>query len=455
MKLLLIILVGIILFGSSSCTKYLDEKSDKSLATPSTISDVELLLNDFNTMNEKFIPFAEIMSDNYYVTDDTYASQYSSFEKNFYIWQKDATSDDFWSSSYRTIFQTNVILDALKDLKTTYSLDHYNKVEGGAIFFRSYYLWGLSQIYTLPFDKEKENTILGLPLRLSSNINENSKRASLKDTYDQIIQDLKYAANRLPLNTTIKNNPNKAAAYGALAKVYLSMKNYDSAGVYADLCIKSSSGRLLDFNTEVSINSEKPIPDWNINPEVILPISTEAEIILADWNSLVDTNLLKSYEPGDLRLAAFFREMNPGTFTFKGNVFGYNGSSIVTNRSISIPEMYLIRAESYARKGDLIESEIDINALLSKRIDKNVFHPLSFATQSKLLEFIIQERRRELLFTGARWLDLRRLRDDPDLSITPVRKLNNKVYELIPSNNRYSLLIPQKVIDLSGMPQNE
>jgi hypothetical protein len=66
---------------------------------------------------------------------------------------------------------------------------------------------------------------------------------------------------------------------------------------------------------------------------------------------------------------------------------------------------------------------------------------------------ILQERRKELLFRGTRWTDLKRLNQDPKYAITLSRQLNGQVYQL-PAGETFVAWIPQRTIDMSGMKQN-
>jgi len=64
------------------------------------------------------------------------------------------------------------------------------------------------------------------------------------------------------------------------------------------------------------------------------------------------------------------------------------------------------------------------------------------------------ERRKELIFRGLRWSDLRRLNMDTRFAVTLKRKVNNKEFLLLPKDARYTLQIPISVIKSSGIQQN-
>ena len=58
------------------CKKYLDEKPYQNLAIPSTLGDLQALLDDFNL--EGFSPSAELLTDDYYVTTADWQTHLSS-----------------------------------------------------------------------------------------------------------------------------------------------------------------------------------------------------------------------------------------------------------------------------------------------------------------------------------------------------------------------------------------
>ena len=65
----------------------------------------------------------------------------------------------------------------------------------------------------------------------------------------------------------------------------------------------------------------------------------------------------------------------------------------------------------------------------------------------------LKERRKELLFRGLRWSDLKRYnRDGAGISLE--RTVNGTTYTLPPNDLRYAIAIPEDIIKMTGMPQN-
>jgi hypothetical protein len=97
----------------------------------------------------------------------------------------------------------------------------------------------------------------------------------------------------------------------------------------------------------------------------------------------------------------------------------------------------------------------DLNTLLTARYHAGAFSPLSAASAAEALVLVLKERRKELLFRGLRWSDLRRFNLEKGKEVTLERQLNGTVHTLPPNDPRYVLPIPDIVIQLGGIPQNQ
>ena len=164
---------------------------------------------------------------------------------------------------------------------------------------------------------------------------------------------------------------------------------------------------------------------------------------------IIDTILYKTYNTNDLRLQLFFK-VSSGVNTYKGS---YGGSSTFFN-GLTTDELYLIRAECYARLNNKDAALSDLNALLVKRWKTGTFVPYTAASADEALKVILHERRKELIYRGLRWMDLRRLNQDSRFAAILQRNLNGIIYTLPPNDPKYVLPIPDLVIQLSGIEQN-
>lgn len=453
-KLYILTLFILFSFSQVSCTKYLDKKPDKALAVPSTLQDFQLLLDHYIEINTNSYPaLSEVLADNYYMTTTSWNGLLEDYLRNLYIWKEDNQTGNNWLTAYKQILTFNIVLDNI--IKVDYNArnkQQWESIKGSALFLRAYYFHSISQLYAQPYEKGSSNEGLGIVLRLNSDINEKSTRASVKDTYERMIMDLKEASNLLPITPLLKSRPSQPAAYGALARVYLSMQEYDSAGVYAAKCL-SLYDSLMVYNTELNLTSNTPFKRFN--KEVIFQMRSNLQACIAPTRAKIDTLLYNSYHGDDLRKTVFFLKNTDGSYRFKGDYDG--GGSSLSNYvfgGIVTDEMYLIVAESLSRAGKTVEAMQYLNKLLESRWKKNLFIPLTATDANEALAKILMERRKELIFRGTRWTDLRRLRNESSLSTTPKRIIDGKTHELPPNSIRYTLRIPIEVINTSGIQQN-
>src|SRR5699024_7492770 len=103
------------------------------------------------------------------------------------------------------------------------------QIEGEALFFRAFSFYNLAQLWAKPFDEMTADTDLGIPLRLKPDINQPIFRSTVRETYDQIISDLNLSAQLLSEKSEYRTTPTKQAVYGLLARIFLSMENYERA----------------------------------------------------------------------------------------------------------------------------------------------------------------------------------------------------------------------------------
>ena len=438
----------------SSCgDTFLDVKPDKALLVPETLSDIQALLDNNDQVINISPALTEISADNFATTDAVY-NGLRDLEKTTYTWsnqtvQVNTVSD--WEIPFKQIFYANVALEALARISSNSAAGgKVDVLKGAALFIRSHALYNLSQEFAAPYDPKTASQLPGIPIRLTSDVNGRSGRGTIAETYLRMIDDLKEAVLLLPQVSSYKSRPITAAAYALLSRIYLQMDDYENAGSAANSALLLNS-KLIDYNTlDAAAARPFPIVLPNGNDEVIYYTRISAFSILLSTASAIDASLYNSYNNNDLRKTVFFMSRPGGIFTFKGN---YTGSADMFG-GIATDELYLTRAECYARKGNVPDAMKDLNALLEKRWKKGTFLSLSAANSDDALKLILTERRKELLFRGIRWTDLRRLNKDPKSAVTLSRKVNGEIFTLAPNERRYVLLIPQNEIAGSGIEQN-
>ncbi|OIR01330.1 SusD family protein [mine drainage metagenome] len=424
-----------------SCNKYLDAKPDKTLVVPATVQDFQAILDNTTKMNRSYPYSTELAADNMYITTADFNGR-TTTERNIYTWGKDVFNDSYqndWSLPYIVVYYANVVLDNADAVAGA------DNVKGQALFFRSFAFYELLQVFAQPYDKNNAAVTIGIPLRLTADLNIPTTRAGLQQCYDQVIADAKKAINLLPVTQLFKTRPGKPAAYALLARTYLAMSDYSNALLYADSALQLNNG-LLDFNT-LNAAAAAPIPLFNTED---LFHSGFYATAVGQSVAKADSTLYKTYQLNDLRRAVFFKDNGNGSFAFKGS---YDGAGLNYN-GFSTDEMYLVRAECFARAGNTNAAMNDLNTLLIKRWKAGTFIAFTATDANDALNKIVTERRKELLMRGLRWTDLRRLNKETKFATTVTRILNGTTYTLPPNDPGYVFQIPVSVINLTGIMQN-
>ena len=429
----------------SSCKKYLDAKPDKSLSTPSSLADLQALLDNNNVMNVT-AGYGEASADNYYLADADYDALSSQGDKNLYTWGDEIVYDQYpndWSHCYDAVYYANVALENISNIPKD-KTGEWDNIRGSALFFRAKAFQSAVFTWAKVFDSATANKDQGIPLRLTSDFNIPSQRASVLASYNQVIGDLLAAIPLLPVTPASVMRPSRPAAYALLANTYLSMGDYDKAAHYADssLLLKNS---LLDYN---SLNTSSGAPVNRFNQEVIFHCNMLGTDNL--YYAHVDSTLYNLYAENDLRRKIFFDDYGDGSYYFKGN-YNQNGNFFTGNTTM---EMYLVRAECAARQGNRTLALQDINHFMPYRFKTGTWQAYTSNSLSEMLSFILTERRKELIFRDSRWIDIKRLNKEGVFPVTITRFLHNSTLQLPPNDPRYALPLPAQVILQSGMQQN-
>lgn len=431
-----------------SCKKWLDAKPDNKLAVPASLNDLRLLLDQNNTMNLRYSNRAEVAADNFYVTTTDWQSVTDLSARNYYLWEKDDRQVNDWANLYLIVLHANIVLEYIDKIPiqpTENALQE--QLKGEALYYRAFAFYQASQLFCEGYDGSSLGKP-GIPLRLNSDLNEFSTRGNVAAVYDRIISDLANAAINLPITSALLTRPSKSAAFAMLSRVYLCMNDPTKTRQFADSAL-SYNNSLLDYN---GLNAAVANPIGRFNTEVYFHATSITNLILLPSRCKIDSSLYTSYAANDLRKVIYFKNNGNGTYAFKGDYGEANNGSLFLGPTTA--EIILNRAEAHARLGNTGAALNDLNALLVKRWKAGTFIPVTAGNSIDALGKILVERRKELLFRGLRWTDLRRLNRQPGYESTLKRIIGGQTYTLVPNGVRYTFLLPKIVIDLSGMDQN-
>ena len=121
------------------------------------------------------------------------------------------------------------------------------------------------------------------------------------------------------------------------------------------------------------------------------------------------------------------------------------------SRGIKKGEIYITEAEMALRKStpDVDAALSSLNALRVKRTDNALYEPIIETDLETLMKIVLEERRRELMCSGLRWNDLKRLNREERWKKTIIHESIDGTFTLEPNSPRYVLRIPQSVIQVN------
>lgn len=444
----------------SSCKKYLDVKP-KGYVIPQTTEDLERVLNG-QKLTEVMPVDLELLSDDYFAKDADKASllKENSVESRIYLWLAGiySTPDEWkthaiWNKLYNNIYQYNAVINNI-DAADGGTPQRKAIARSQALVGRAWCYWYLVNLYCKPYNPATASGDPGVPWVTSNDIGDALPgRSTLQATYQLIRADLEEAIKNLPTHTLNPYLFNRAAGFGLFARTMLMQHNYAEAGKMADSALKYND-RLINYNSVYQIADGRytPITDAPFGNMITSPENIHVHIyenIHGLSGQYISPVTAKMFEVHDLR--NIFIQPDTSTNSATGQLdtnYIYNGYvPFMANISITTPEMYLVRAESNIRLGQLPAAMADINLLRKNRIVSAYYVPLTATDATQAMKILLAERRKELLGHGARWFDMRRLNNDPVSGFTAHRYLKDgTTIDLPPNSNRYTLLLPPNTL---------
>lgn len=363
------------------------------------------------------------------------------------IWQWDIlpTSDEItgvYASLYEVVSRCNLYLDKVEELRSRLvddalieTLDRYT---GEVYCARALAYSELIKCFCKAYDPTTADKELGVVIRKHYfTAEENPRRASLKESYEYVIEDLERADQLLDDSGDTFDNDylSEAAVYALRARVALYMQDWQTAIDSSTHLIESRNFALADVNRTINgmtyfqymwayDSSYESI--WQLRytltsiggalGSVFLHITTDytnfyPDYVPAEW-------VLQLYSAGDLRYNAYFAELTTGYahgLTWPLLVKYFGNLNFIDNviYEVSMPkpfrlaEQYLIRAEAYCNlpTPDYAKATADLNTLRDCRFSSGGAVNL---TAENWLQTISDERVRELYMEGFRLHDLKR-----------------------------------------------
>ncbi|MBE9603085.1 RagB/SusD family nutrient uptake outer membrane protein [Pedobacter sp. MC2016-24] len=466
------ILLAMLCMVLFSCKKSFLEVTPKGKLIAQKVADYDLLLNNLLIISAS----AQVPMGDEVAAIEPYFSGANMKTQRLFRWDEVIYEPDEDAAEtlvpLQHIYLFNKIINEVP-AATDGTAQQKLSIQAEALAGRAWTYFLLINYFAKPYDANTAGSDPGFPILTKADVTGTSfTRASVKEVYDFIVSDLLKAIPNLPAKTTYRVRMSKAGAEGLLGKVYLFMGKSNEALPLLNTAITDISSAaiplgLYDYNVTFAAGGEfLPIglfgPAYPYGPNIKESVFGKQSYNTWTFNTseiVISKKTADLFDPSDLRLkfyspAAYFgpaypagllRKMGPSNLQF----------------GVTVPDLYLLRAECRARMNDLAGAKADVETLRAKRIPPASYAvPSAVASQQlPLLKFIIEERIREFAVAGYRWFDMRRLSVDPLFSgITFTHTLyaasGSVVNTFTLKPQRFVLRFPQKVMDENPGMQN-
>lgn len=462
MKNLIKILFTGLLAGSLSACEDLQIDPQQSLSTELAFADrqaVEGSLLGVYSLSQEFEVFGSlphVISDFQADNVDFIGSFPTLQDIRLYATQSDnATIRDLWRRHYRAILAANAVIQFTPDSPDeNLTAEERAQFVAEAKFMRALLMFQMVNLFAQPIQQGGEATP-GIPIVTDAFTGEivGYPRNTVGEVHAFILDDLTSAVSDLPTSygtaSFTRGRATQGAANALLSRVHLYRGEWQQAADRAQNVIDEEDlyGLAANFGF------------WGEN---------NAEFVFAIQNSEIDNGrtgsggwasyynpaedgargdapfsdyLLEAYAANDRRLTEISKEGDNGriyTTKFPDAINNSDNSPVIRTT-----EVVLNRAEALAQLDGINESSLDLINELRERAGLAEVAAGDFSGKEDFVDFILEERRKELAFEGHRRMDLlrygRALRPEGDDHYTASQAGQDKTI----------LPIPQRELDIN------
>ena len=430
----------------TACDDYLDIRP-KGRLIPEKVEDYEKMLNEPQLLKTSTSMVA-FMEDN--VWGNNMYQWYSEEQKKAYQWQEYVWATDVSTPmdyAYGRIFVYNTIINNIGNADDAGD-PNTESIIAEARLGRAWEYFNLVNLYGKHYDSSSSSDNLGVILITKDDITQDiPKRSSVQDIYDFVISEIEEIEGDLPDRSNVFRM-NKTAAHAILSRVYLYMGDWQKCVNEASIALNAKSD-LFDYNTAFlrdgnQFRGIENFPKTENNPESIFvrffPSANGVNAYTYATPEVVDL-----FEDTDMRWSLFFSNFNYFGDSYGDGIYYFYRRLIFGNIGMTVPEVLLNRAEANARLGNSDDALTDINLLRKYRIKTDDYLVLT-SDDDDVLKLVLDERRRELMYIGLRWFDLKRLNKDPRFAKDLSRVIEGETYTLPAGDNRYILAFPRNIL---------
>ncbi|ERJ58870.1 RagB/SusD family nutrient uptake outer membrane protein [Sphingobacterium paucimobilis] len=472
----------------SACESFLAENPDMRVTLDDVPKIRELLTNAY--AKGSYVAFTESASDN--AEDKGPIVVENPVNANPWKFQRVNSSGQdspnyFWIKTYQAIAAANIAIEAYNNLPVERQIDP--SVLGEAFLTRAFNHFMLVTLYAAPYDPLSAASRPGIPYVTEAGKKVITKydRTTVAEVYARIetdlqegmalIDDSKY---KIP-----KFHFNRAAAYAFATRFYLFKQDYAKSATYGEEALGLNlTNHLRPINTRqwrnLTFNERLQYFGSVDNPSNLLLIEVESYLSRSSpgyryglttasnqelfWNGNVTGDGVYGYILHGNSSVYNHAKWNEH-FVYSG-LQASSGNAYVTHPALTVDEMLLNRAESYAYLEKYDQAIEDLNQFASKKIfdgqQGDTYSAAYRITSAKILNYyettdlkygivqaVLDFKRREFLFEGLRYFDILRYQ----IPVLHRTLDNNETYILGPNDPRRAFQMPEEVV-LSGIQNN-
>lgn len=456
----------LITISLSSCKNFLNQEPTDTISNEDALSSYEnvtyalngtysLLCGQTYYYSRYMSTYADVTGGNAeppeYNLDDSYEYSYL---YNFEMTAEQDALDDVYFEIYEIIYAANQVIEAAPALTDATDAQKSNLI-GQATALRALCHFDLLRLFAQNYAYTDDASHLGIVLRLKVNeLDVESARNTVAECYEAIVDDLVYAASLLDDMSDI-NYFCKQSAQALLARVYLYQSNWTEAAALANEVITSGVQSLAptaDY-AEMWANDYESA-EYLFRADASAGTATTLSGIIGNNPSsttklIVSDDLISLYDDNDVRGTNTMIMQDEDDF-WVSMKYPYVSSTKNDVGILRLSEVYLIRAEAYARLSRETAAQKDLNTIRQRAWPDATDVT---ATGDELLEEILRERRKELALEGHQLFDLTRNEEGvyrPDC--------NSTLYtcDLDYPNTKFVMPIPMNAIYANNLlEQNE
>lgn len=332
----------------------------------------------------------------------------------------------FWYISYKIINDCNTVIEAVEKTPSPDAIRE--QLLGECYFLRAFTHFTLVKFFARPYAQNPAAD--GIILRTSTADAGLKARATVEETYQQIIADAEKAASLMNQPRGVSYG-SMEAAWALLSRVYLYKEDNAKAIEFAGKVINSAKFALAD-----AISYPDLFKDARSASETIFCIAftpqedygkfgSIASMMYSDGNSgwgeeFASQSLrdVMNEHPEDIRWSYITPledeegnlEKKNGIETYYVSKFSFQDGSPTLSSPVMLrlSEMYLNRAEANAKLGNTADALDDVDEIRKNRGLEGSLYEGTVPSGSTALEVVLKERRIELAFEGQRTFDVYR-----------------------------------------------